>query len=578
MNTYHKSPLKHIFILSFLTLLSFSNLHAQRMLHKEILGRPTDHSITIQAFFDTTVQVRILYGYSNNFTEQTTWQLFNSGQAAEIELSALTPDTLYFYELQFRKPNDVNLLFNPIHQFRTQRAQGKAFTFVIQADPHLDEQSDTAVYNRCLRNQLEDHPDFMIDLGDFLMTDKLRNASKKVPKDTIPYRCHMLRNYYENICHSVPLFIALGNHEGESGWNLNGTADNIAIWGTLERQKYFMNPQPNQFYTGDTTHHPYVGQRENYYAWEWGDALFIVIDPYWYTKTKPDSLNGWRWTLGKTQYDWLKQTLEQSSAKFKFVFSHQIVGGDPDGRGGVEYADLYEWGGMNLDGSYGFAQNRPGWYKPIKELLKEHRVTIFFHGHDHFFGKQDKNCLVYQECPQPSHPNFSSVSYAYDYGYHQGQILPNSGHVRVNVRPDGVKVEYVRVYLPRNETATRHNKDVSASYFIGQVNCYDSTQMHVPTIYNQNYLEEHVHPNPFAASTSIQWQLSSEANIYIQIFNSSGQLLRTLVNGHQLLPGHYQVDWDGNDQLGRSLESGTYYYSISNQQSVIYSGKLLLNR
>lgn len=115
-------------------------------------------------------------------------------------------------------------------------------------------------------------------------------------------------------------------------------------------------------------------------------------------------------------------------------------------------------GGKNLNNSPGFTQNRPNWYKPIRDLLKEHKVNIFFHGHDHFFGKQEKDCLIYQEVPQPSHPNFSNVNYAKDYGYYEGLILPNSGHLRVNVSPNGVKVEYVKVYLPKNETATRKIK------------------------------------------------------------------------------------------------------------------------
>ncbi|NBU36453.1 MAG: hypothetical protein EBS35_07760, partial [Bacteroidetes bacterium] len=238
-----------------------------------------------------------------------------------------------------------------------------------------------------------------------------------------------------------------GNHEGESGWSRNGTANNVAVWGTLERKKYFLNPSPDSFYSGDNTKHDFVDLRENYYAWEWGDAHFIVLDPYWYTNVKPDSLNGWRWTLGKTQYDWLKTTLESSKATFKFVFSHQLVGGDKNGRGGTEFAEFYEWGGKNLNKTPGFTQNRPNWYKPVRELLKENKVNIFFHGHDHFFGKQEKDCLIYQEVPQPSHPNFSNVNYANEYGYFDGLILPNSGHLRINVSPNGVKVEYVKLTL-----------------------------------------------------------------------------------------------------------------------------------
>jgi len=106
-------------------------------------------------------------------------------------------------------------------------------------------------------------------------------------------------------------------------------------------------------------------------------------------------------------------------------------------------------GRENLNGTDGWATNRPGWYKPIKDLLTENRVTIFFHGHDHFFAKQDKDCLVYQETPQPSHPVFLTANSATEYGYVKGDIYPNAGHLRVTVSGDGVKVDYVRAYLPK---------------------------------------------------------------------------------------------------------------------------------
>ena len=32
-------------------------------------------------------------------------------------------------------------------------------------------------------------------------------------------------------------------------------------------------------------------------------------------------------TLGREQYEWLKTTLENSDATFKFVFSHNLIGG-----------------------------------------------------------------------------------------------------------------------------------------------------------------------------------------------------------------------------------------------------------
>jgi hypothetical protein len=108
------------------------------------------------------------------------------------------------------------------------------------------------------------------------------------------------------VCHSVPLYLILGNHEGEVGWGLDGTANNLAVMASNTRKLYYPNPLPNNFYSGNTEEEPFVGLRENYYAFEWGDALFVVLDPFWYTLKKPD----WGWTLGPEQYNWFSKTLD----------------------------------------------------------------------------------------------------------------------------------------------------------------------------------------------------------------------------------------------------------------------------
>lgn len=569
-----------------LMIFTTSVCNSQTIIRTEILGKPRDTGMSLKLFFSTPAEMAVQYGTtSGNYSMQSNWQTFAANEPAETVINGLQPDTKYYYRVIYRNPGDTNFLSQPEHSFHTQRQLGSAFTFVVQADPHLDASSDPALYQRCLQNQLEDNPDFMIDLGDFLMTDKLKNlTTNTIPHDTISYRCNLLRSYYENICHSVPLFIALGNHEGEAGWNLNGTSNNIAIWGTQERQKYFMNPAPDGFYSGDITYQNYVGpnntsgQRKAYYAWTWGDALFIVIDPYWYTSPKPTASTGWNWSLGATQYNWLRTTLESSNAKFKFIFAHQIIGGDAEGRGGIEFADKYEWGGMNADGvTPGFATNRPGWYKPIKDLLTENHVTIFFHGHDHFFDKQDKDCLVYQETPQPSLPNFNYPSQAATYGYLAGQIVANSGHLRVTVSGTQLQVDYVRAYLPASENATRHNKDIAATYTIGLNNCYTLSSSS-PVIWNSNYADERVAPNPFDKETKIAFSLKSAERINIIIYNELGQEIKNLVHGVYINEGKFQVDWDGTDNSGTALSNGTYIFKIQGENGDETSGKIILKR
>ena len=531
-------------ILSFIILITVGvlNSYGQHITHTEMLHRPTNTGIVVKAIFDSTVQVSVAYGTtSGTYPNHTPWQLVNTDTAGEavavINLTGLLPDTKYYYMLQYRKPGDTTHINRPAHSFHTARIPGESFTFDIQADPHLDAASDTALFHVCLQNQLDDDPDFMIDLGDFLMTDKLKNAQNVVPQDTIPYRCKLLRSYYEIVNHSVPLYNVLGNHEGEEGWYLNGTANNVAVWDTKYRKKYFMNPVPDSFYSGDTSHTAFVGQREAYFSWTWGDALFIVLDPFWFTSPKPDSLDCWRWTIGKQQYDWLKTTLENSPSPYKFVFIHNLVGcgGDGEARGGIERASTYEWGGLNIDNTNGWATNRPGWYEPIKDLLTEHRVTVLFHGHDHFFAKQNLDCLLYQEVPQPSLPNFTHVNQAVTFGYLNGVIIPCSGHLRVNVSPNGVTVDYVRALRTSQETVTLHNKDISETYFVNQ-NCYDSLQSSSILYWKDNYNIVTVYPNPTSNTLFIQTETTRDYDRQIALINMTGETVTAgqLNNGHTL--------------------------------------------
>lgn len=143
---------------------SFFTTHAQTILHTELLGRPTNHSVTLQLVFADSIQVRVQYGTtSGSYTGQTNWQTFAGEEPAEIIIDNLTADTKYYYRVNYRYPNG-SIQFRPEFVFQTLRPALSPFTFVIQADPHMDEQTDTAIYNRCLQNELEDAPDFMIDL------------------------------------------------------------------------------------------------------------------------------------------------------------------------------------------------------------------------------------------------------------------------------------------------------------------------------------------------------------------------------------------------------------------------------
>jgi len=425
-----------------------------------LLGRPTDSSITIRLLPFEQGQGAIRYAASTNpeSSLQTKPIDFQPQTPLNIELSGLQPNTRYNYHWEYRTSPDTPLQRSAEFSFHTQRSAGEPFTFTVTSDSHLDENSSGEVYLRTLANAAADQPDFHLELGDTFMTGKYK-------KPEFSYGHYLSQRYYMgSICHSVPLYFVLGNHDGES------VARGDTLWATSIRKALFPNPTPNTFYSGNEEPWKEVGALDNYYAWQWGDALFITLDPYRYTTERPrrgenNTQGNWFWTLGENQYKWLEQVLASSKAKYRFVFIHHLVGGaDQNNRGGIEAAPYWEWGGKNTNGIDEFHKYRPNWKKPIHQLLVENGVQIVFHGHDHFFAKQDLDGIVYQEVPQPSHARVGNTRTAAEYGYLSGEIQPSSGHIRIRVSPDSSRVDYVRSYLPKDENNNRQNAEISYSY------------------------------------------------------------------------------------------------------------------
>jgi len=72
----------------------------------------------------------------------------------------------------------------------------------------------------------------------------------------------------------------------------------------------------------------------------------------------------------------------------------------------------------------------------------------------------------------------------------------------------------------------------------------------------QNY------PNPFNPTTHIEYSLSNDVDVQLQIFNNRGQLIRTLVEASQTA-GRYTVEWNATDEWGIQVSSGLYFYRLT---------------
>lgn len=68
-------------------------------------------------------------------------------------------------------------------------------------------------------------------------------------------------------------------------------------------------------------------------------------------------------------------------------------------------------------------------------------------------------------------------------------------------------------------------------------------------------------PNPFNPSTNIDFALEAAGAARIRVYDAAGRLVRTLVDEPRAA-GPHSVTWDGRDDEGRLVASGTYFYQL----------------
>jgi hypothetical protein len=68
-------------------------------------------------------------------------------------------------------------------------------------------------------------------------------------------------------------------------------------------------------------------------------------------------------------------------------------------------------------------------------------------------------------------------------------------------------------------------------------------------------------PNPFSRTAAIHWSVPKLQEVSLRVYNTAGQLVRTLTQG-PTKPGAYTTVWNGTDRKGRRLAAGVYFYTL----------------
>jgi hypothetical protein len=190
-------------------------------------------------------------------------------------------------------------------------------------------------------------------------------------------------------------------------------------------------------------------------------------------------------------------------------------------------------------------------------LLIDNNVDILWHGHDHFYAKQDTDGVIYQMVQQPARTRWDSFpNQAAKYGYKSGIFIGSRGHVRVTMDDTSATVEYVRAFFPSETSAVRHNRDVAHSYTIvkkGSAVCSPRSIVGLSRL--------SVSPNPFRSAALIRLDrgvAGTPDHSSVRIFDSSGRLIRTLPVPSPLIRDPL-LTWDGTTDSGGKCPPGIYF-------------------
>ena len=335
----------------------------------------------------------------------------------------LDPGTRYEFEVSSTESTSSAPLYTG--SATTQRQAGDTFTFALISDSHIgpdatwSNQGDWCTLAAVSTKVAATSPDFVMNLGDML---DFHQFGFDLPPPDGSYTRQAYLNYRallgDTLAHAAH-YPVIGNWEGENG---SYTEDEISF-SRDERLLYLPGPSP-------TTYPESGSPNEDYYAFSWGDALFIALNVMTYTTTEHrlsyDPGVADDWTLGENQLAWFTTTLANATAKWKFVFIHHPVGGaagDSDdsayGRGGGQAAYVGE-------------------QAKVHQLMLQYGVQIFFYGHDHVFTDMQVDGIHYSE---PGSAGAIWMFSSSETGYQK--YWAESGWGRVTGGPNAVDVQFL---------------------------------------------------------------------------------------------------------------------------------------
>ncbi len=361
----------------------------------------------------------------------------------------------------------------------------------------------------------------------------------------------------------VPVYLVPGNHD-LGGWEPTpppqGTArrDWWKFFGWRQRN---IPPQREEYYVHD-------------YSFDYGNTHYVAMessdnyDHYMY------DVYGERGFI-PAQLEWLEDDLAGAGDKTKVLFYHFDFNNDINLS--ELGADMALWGHQHSNTNdfthpYHIGTdnvcNNTGAYRVIKvsdaELIPEytsytgsggHNLTIEFSEEND--GSSDSLATT---ITNDQNLAFADAMIKFVMPSNNHQYTAINGIINQVITQNGKDICYVNAELEANSEITvtvKQDDDLQSIDPIASgnppVKCF---------------------PNPFENSTQISYQLRSKAHVSLEIFNTSGRLVKVLADKSKEAGTHH-VKWEGKNQAGHQVKNGLYLYRYSVNNQIIAINKLV---
>jgi len=442
----------------------------------------------------------------------------SNNRVVSFEITGLAPSQPYFYAIEVNGQLDTSL----VGKFQTFPQDSGSFAFAFASCALTG--SNHAVFET-IRSL---NPLFFFHLGDF----HYQNIAVNDP--------NVFRQAYETVLASpnqsrlyreVPFIYIWDDHD--FGPNNSDSTAPGRLASRLTYQEYVPH-FPLAFGSGDISIN---------YAFTAGRVRFIVCDNRSARSPNSSPDDSSKTVLGTTQKAWFKQELLDAKSKYPLIV----------------WVNSLPWIGLTGDdGWYAYTNER----RELANFIKDNDIKnlCMISGDAHMLAIDDGTNSGYATGGGAGFPVMQAAALdqngSVKGGPYSEGTFPGGGQfglMTFNDTGDSIRVDWSgRNYL---------NQEIVSygfSYPAGTVGVQDGEQNQVlpefPQLF-QNY------PNPFNLSTNIKFYLHQRQPVKLEIFNSRGQKVTTLIDGVRD-PGFHSVKWDGKNSKGEIVSAGVYFYRL----------------